>query len=96
MKIDYTQAKKEVEAVRRSGRTNMLAKNTVKKLAVECDLPSLATFLIELDDREVDTPNKGDYMPLLEEAAEEWRGVDNDEIKEMADRVRNEKVMVEL
>ena len=95
MNHNYTQVKKQVEAIRRSERTNMLDKSTVKKLAVECNLNDLAMFLIEVDDREVDTPTEEDYMSLIKEAGE-FRGVDDPQIDVWADKVRNEKVMVEL
>lgn len=95
MNHNYTQVKKQVEAIRRSGRTNMLDKSTVKKLACHCELHDLAMFLIEADDREVDTPTKEDYMPLIKEAGE-FRGEDDPQIEQWADKVRNERVLVEL
>ena len=84
-----TKVKRQLEAVRRSGRTNMLEMNTVKLLAARCPLPELAEFLTEGN-------TKAEYMPLLQESADEWRGVDDDEIDDWADQLEELTVTVEI
>lgn len=86
---DHTQVKKQLEAVRRSGRTNMLEVNTVKLLAAKCPLPELAEFLSEAN-------AQAEYMPLMQESADEWRGVEDEEIDDWADRLRDLTVTVEI
>jgi hypothetical protein len=74
----------------------MLDKNTVKVLSAKCDLSALSVFLIDIDDRELQTPNKEDYMALLEEAANQFREDDDSQIEQWAEKVRTKRVMVEL
>lgn len=86
---DTTRIKKQLEAVRRSGRTNMLEINTVKLLAAKGPLPELASYLTEAN-------AKAEYMPLMKESADEWRGVDDEEITDWADQLRDLTVTVEI
>lgn len=86
---DNTRAKKQLEAVRRSGRTNMMDLQTVALLAAKCPLPELAEYLSHED-------AKSEYMPLLTQSAEEWRGVDDDEIDDWADQLQELRVTVEI
>ena len=43
------QTLQEFEAIRRSGKTNMLEKGTVQKIAYECDYHSLVTYIEDYD-----------------------------------------------
>jgi hypothetical protein len=62
---------------------------TVALLAARCPLPELAEFLSEAN-------AKAEYMPLMQESADEWRGVDDDEIDDWADQLRDLTVTVEI
>lgn len=84
----YSKAKREVEAVRRSGKTNMLDKGNVIEIAVQCGLYHLTEVLQGCTDE--------DYMALIQEASEEWRDCSDEELDELADRIRNTRVTREI
>ncbi|AGM11869.1 hypothetical protein DNAM5_6 [Haloarcula californiae tailed virus 1] len=52
----------QFEAVRRSGKTNMLDKTTVQRIAYECEYFELVNFIEDADN--------GQYMERLEQAAD--------------------------
>ena len=88
MKTDYERAKKECEAVRRSGKTNMFECGNVQRIAVQTGLPHLAEFIADCSSQ--------DYAALLEEAAEEWREAEDDRIDSMVDRINQTRVTKEI
>ena len=60
------QTLQEFEAIRRSGKTNMLERGTVQRIAYECDYHSLVTYIEEHDGE--------DYMEMIQLAADLYRG----------------------
>lgn len=82
------EAKKQVEAVRRSGKTNMFNLDNIKRISVDCGLPHLTDILLELDNEE--------FIEFMEESAEKYRGVDNEEIENMKDRIQNTRITKEI
>lgn len=54
----------QCEAVRRSGHTNMLDKNTVQRIAYECDFHALVCFIEDADN--------GEYMKMIQRASSEF------------------------
>ena len=64
------QTLQEYEAIRRSGKTNMLDKRTVQKIAFECDYHSLVAYIENEDHDNVK------YLEMAEMAAKLYRGED--------------------
>ena len=62
------QTLQEFEAIRRTGKTNMLEKGTVQKIAYECDYHSLVTYIEDHDNVK--------YLEMAEMAAKLYRGED--------------------
>ena len=62
------QTLQEYEAIRRSGKTNMMEKGTVQRIAYECDYHSLVMYIEDHDNVK--------YMEMAEMAAKLYRGED--------------------
>ena len=62
------QTLQEYEAIRRSGKTNMMDKGTVQRIAFECDYHSLVTY--------IEDHSANEYMEMAEMAAKLYRGED--------------------
>lgn len=89
MNIDnLEESKKQLEAVRRSGKTNMYNIDNIKKISIQCGLPHLTDKLIELDNE--------DYIEFMEDSIEEFRESDDNEIEEIAERIRETRVTKEI
>ena len=58
----------QYEAIRRSGKTNMLEKGTVQKIAYECDYHSLVMYIEDYDNVK--------YLEMAEMAAKLYEGED--------------------
>lgn len=58
------------EAIRRSGKTNMFAMNTVQRTASDHDFHELVVFIEDADG--------GAYLDMAQEAADQFRGEDLD------------------
>jgi hypothetical protein len=61
---DYT-TMRQYEAVRRSGKTNMLETGTVQRIAYESEFHNLVCFIEEADNEQ--------YMEMAQRAAEKFR-----------------------
>ena len=90
---DFVTAKKQLEAVRRSGKTNMFALGNVKQVAVQCDLHELVVELGRLQERRDEASL---YLDTLSEATDEFAQSDDPEIEEFVNRIRNTRITVEI
>jgi len=89
MSTQYETATKQVEAIRRSGVTNMLEVGTVQLYAKEVEAHELLL--------EIEQGSNSDYMDLLTEAAERDFGTEaTEEIEQLAETARNTTVTVEV
>lgn len=68
----------QIEAIRRSGKTNMLDQTTVQRIAYECEYYALVNFIEDADN--------GSYMDAIQRASTEFdnrhAGLPCDEVPE--------------
>lgn len=78
------EVKKQLEAVRRSGKTNMYNLDNIKRISVQCGLPHLTDAVCELETQ--------DFIELM--SAEDYG--DCNRIDNISERIRETKVTKEI
>jgi len=71
----------QYEAIRRSGKTNMMEIGTVQRIAYESDYHSLVTFIED---------DSTDYLEMAQLAAELYRGEELNLVEPVADTITYE------